>query len=152
MEDTLVTGGSNARCWWTFPWHLRCRGASWFLRLLILFWPFRLQLHDQVCGTCLSSFTWSWWCNWLPWCWLFSLQTWSWRTMWQKSNEDLETFAYVLCAATQDCAHKYVECLGYRPINIIRKTLENTTQLALTVLCFLMRWHIKAQFLWLNCL
>ena len=31
------------------------------------------------------------------------------------------------------------------------KTLENTTQLAMTTLQFPMQWHINAQFPWLNC-
>ena len=67
------------------------------------------------------------------------------------AREDFDSFAYVSCAATQDQAHKYVEYLGYQPIGIIRKTLENTTQLATTTLQFPMRWHIKAHFPWLNC-
>ena len=67
------------------------------------------------------------------------------------AHEDFDSFAYVSCATTQDQAHKYVEYLRYLLINIIRKTLENTTQLALTTLQFPMRQHIKAQFPWLNC-
>ena len=52
------------------------------------------------------------------------------------AHEDFDSFAYVSRAATQDRAHKYVEYLGYHPVNIIRKTLENTTQLATTTLQF----------------
>ena len=50
------------------------------------------------------------------------------------AHEDFNSFAYVSRAATQDQAHKYVEYLGYRPLDIIQKTLENTTQLAMTTL------------------
>ena len=43
------------------------------------------------------------------------------------ANEAFDTFAYVSHATTQDRAHRYIEYLGYRPIDIIQKTLENTT-------------------------
>ena len=52
------------------------------------------------------------------------------------AHEDFNSFAYVSCATKQDQANKYVEYLGYRPIDIIQKTLENTTQLATTTLWF----------------
>ena len=67
------------------------------------------------------------------------------------THEEFDSFAYVSHAATQDWAHKYIEYLGYWPIDIIQKTLENMTQLATTTLQFLMQWHIKAWFPWLNC-
>ena len=50
------------------------------------------------------------------------------------ANEAFDSFAYVSRATTQDRAHKYIAYLGYRPINIIQKTLENTMQLATTTL------------------
>lgn len=40
--------------------------------------------------------------------------------------------------------------LGYRPLEIIRKTLENTTQLARTIWKFPLRRHLKARFPFLN--
>ena len=67
------------------------------------------------------------------------------------AHEEFDSFAYVSHAATQDQAHKYIEYLGYHPINIIWKTLENMMQLATTMLQFPMRWHIKAHSPWLNC-
>jgi hypothetical protein len=48
-------------------------------------------------------------------------------------------------------AQQYVEYLGYRPVDIIQKTLENTSQLARTILRFPMQRHIKARFPWLHC-
>ena len=67
------------------------------------------------------------------------------------TNEEFNSFAYMSHAATQDQAHKYILYLRYRPIDIIRKTLENTMQLTMTTLHFPMRQHIKARFPWLNC-
>ena len=67
------------------------------------------------------------------------------------TNEEFNSFAYMSCATTQDQAHKYILYLRYCPINIIRKTLENTMQLTMTTLHFPMRQHIKAHFPWLNC-
>ena len=55
------------------------------------------------------------------------------------AHEEFDSFAYVSRATTQDQAHKYVEYLGYQPINIIQKTLENMTQLATTMLQFPMQ-------------
>jgi hypothetical protein len=66
-------------------------------------------------------------------------------------HETFDSFAYVSRAAIQDRAQQYVEYLGYRPVDIIRKTLENTSQLAHTILRFPMRRHIKARFPWLHC-
>ena len=63
----------------------------------------------------------------------------------------LESVAFASKAAIQDRAHQYVEYLGYRPVDIVRKTLENTSQLAQTILQFLMRRHVRARFPWLNC-
>ena len=40
--------------------------------------------------------------------------------------------------------------LGYRPLDIVRKTLENTTQLARTIWRFPLRKHLKARFPFLN--
>jgi hypothetical protein len=65
-------------------------------------------------------------------------------------QEEFDTFAYVSRAAIQDQAAKYVEYLGYRPIDIVRKTLEKTSQLATTILRFPMRRHIKSRFPHLN--
>ena len=69
----------------------------------------------------------------------------------QGAHADFDSFAYVSQAAVQDCTHKYVEYLEYRPVDIICKTLDNTTQLATTTLRFPMWQHIKARFPWLNC-
>jgi hypothetical protein len=66
-------------------------------------------------------------------------------------NEDFDSFAHVSRAAIQDQAERYVEYLGYRPVNIIQKTLENTTQLATMILRFPMQRHIKSLFPHLNC-
>jgi hypothetical protein len=66
-------------------------------------------------------------------------------------HETFDSFAYASRAAIQDRAQHYVEYLGYRPIEVIRKTLENTSQLASTILRFPMRRHIKARFPWLHC-
>jgi hypothetical protein len=41
-------------------------------------------------------------------------------------NEDFDTVAYASRAAIIDQAERYVEYLGYRPVNVIRKTLERT--------------------------
>jgi hypothetical protein len=49
-------------------------------------------------------------------------------------KEEFDTFAYASRVSIQDQAEKYVEYLGYRPVDIIRKTLENTSQLATTIL------------------
>lgn len=49
-------------------------------------------------------------------------------------HETFDSFAYVSRAAIVDRAKEYVEYLGYRPVIIIRKTLENTSQLAHTIL------------------
>jgi hypothetical protein len=65
-------------------------------------------------------------------------------------NEEFDTFAYASRAAINDQAERYVEYLGYRHVNIIRKTLEKTTQLATTVLHFPMRRHVKSRFPHLN--
>jgi hypothetical protein len=40
--------------------------------------------------------------------------------------------------------------LGYRPLDIVHKTLENTTQLACTIWRFPLRKHVKARFPFLN--
>ena len=56
----------------------------------------------------------------------------------QGAHEEFDSFAYVSHAATQDQAHKYVEYLKYQPVDIIQKMLENTTQLTMTTLHFLM--------------
>jgi hypothetical protein len=66
-------------------------------------------------------------------------------------TEVFDSFAYASRAAIQDQSQHYVEYLGYRPVDIIRKTLENTSQLAHTILRFPMRRHVKARFPWLNC-
>jgi hypothetical protein len=66
-------------------------------------------------------------------------------------HEVFDSFAYVSHAAIQDRAQPYVEYLAYRPVNIIHKTLENTSQLARTILWFPMWRHIKACFPWLHC-
>jgi hypothetical protein len=65
-------------------------------------------------------------------------------------HEEFDTFVYASRAAIQDQAERYVEYLGYRPINVIRKTLERTSQLATTILQFPMRRHIKSRFPHLN--
>jgi hypothetical protein len=65
-------------------------------------------------------------------------------------HEEFDTFAFGSCAAIQDQAEWYVDYLGYRPIDVIRKTLERTSQLATTILQFLMRRHIKSRFPHLN--
>jgi hypothetical protein len=66
-------------------------------------------------------------------------------------HDTFDSVAFASKAATQDRAHKYVEYLGYRPVDIVRKTLENTSQLAKTILQFPMRRHMRARFPWLNC-
>jgi hypothetical protein len=66
-------------------------------------------------------------------------------------HEVFDSFAYVLHAAIQDQAQQYVEYLGYRPVDMIQKTLENTSQMAHKSLHFPMCLHIKARFPWLNC-
>jgi hypothetical protein len=65
-------------------------------------------------------------------------------------NEEFDTFAYASRAAINDQAERYVEYLGYRLVNIVRKTLEKTTQLATTILRFPMRRHVKSGFPHLN--
>jgi hypothetical protein len=67
------------------------------------------------------------------------------------NDTGLESIAFASKATIQDRAHQYVEYLGYRPVDIVRKTLENTSQLAKTILQFPMRRHVKARFPWLNC-
>jgi hypothetical protein len=76
------------------------------------------------------------------------------------ANNELETFdveatldslAFVSRAEIWECAQQYVEYLGYRPVDIVQKTLENTTQLAMTILGFPMCRHVRARFPWLNC-
>jgi hypothetical protein len=66
-------------------------------------------------------------------------------------HEVFDSFAYVSHAAIQDRVQEYVEYLGYRLVDIICKTLENTSQLACTILHFPMWHHIKAHFSWLHC-
>jgi hypothetical protein len=51
-------------------------------------------------------------------------------------HEEFDTFAYASCAAIQDQAEWYVEYLRYHPVDIVRKTLERTSQLATTILRF----------------
>jgi hypothetical protein len=65
-------------------------------------------------------------------------------------HEEFDTFAYASRVSIQEQAHRYVDYLGYRPVNVIRKTLENTTQLATTILTFPMRRHVKSCFPHLN--
>jgi hypothetical protein len=65
--------------------------------------------------------------------------------------QDFDSFAFASRAKIWECAQKYVKYLGYHPVDIIRKTLENTTQLATTILEFPMHRHIRAKFPWLNC-
>jgi hypothetical protein len=65
-------------------------------------------------------------------------------------HEEFDTFAYASCAAIQDQAEQYVEYLGYRPIDVVSKTLERTSQLATTILQFPMQRHIKSRFPHLN--
>jgi hypothetical protein len=65
-------------------------------------------------------------------------------------HEEFDTFAYASCAAIQDQAEQYVEYVGYRPIDIVRKTLDRTSQLATTILQFPMQCHIKSRFPQLN--
>jgi hypothetical protein len=67
------------------------------------------------------------------------------------NNNVFDSLTYISRAAIIDRAKDYVEYLGYRPVNIIRKTLENTSQLAHAILQFPMRRHVKARFPWLNC-
>jgi hypothetical protein len=50
--------------------------------------------------------------------------------------DTFESFAFASKAAIQDRAHQYIEYLGYRPVDIVRKTLENTSQLAKMILQF----------------
>lgn len=64
----------------------------------------------------------------------------------QGDNKEFDSFAYASRVALQDCARQYIEYLGYHPIDIIRKTLERTTQFGKTILHFLMRRHVKARF------
>jgi hypothetical protein len=67
-------------------------------------------------------------------------------------HEVFDSFAYVSGTAIQDRAQQYVEySLGYHLVDIICKTLENTSQLARTILCISMQHHIKARFPWLYC-
>jgi hypothetical protein len=40
--------------------------------------------------------------------------------------------------------------LAYRPLDVVKKTLENTTQLAKMIVRFPMRRHIKSRFKWAN--
>ena len=53
--------------------------------------------------------------------------------------DTLDSIAFASKTTIQDHAHQYVEYLGYRPVNIVCKTLENTSQLAKTILQFPMR-------------
>jgi hypothetical protein len=61
-------------------------------------------------------------------------------------HEVFDSFAYVSHAAIQDRVQQYVKYLGYHLVDIIHKTLENTSQMACTILRFPMRHHIKASF------
>ena len=72
-------------------------------------------------------------------------------TIAQQCLEGIDSHAFASRTAIQDRAKHCIEYLGYRPLNIVRKTLENTTQLATTILEFPMRRHIRARFPWLNC-
>lgn len=49
-------------------------------------------------------------------------------------HEIIDSFVYASQAAIQDQAQIYVKYLGYRPVDVIRKTLENTSQLAQMIL------------------
>ena len=60
-------------------------------------------------------------------------------TLDEDHSEELDSVALASRAAIQDRARKYVEYLGYHPVDIVWKTLENTTQLATTTLQFPMR-------------
>jgi hypothetical protein len=55
----------------------------------------------------------------------------------QRDHEEFNTFAYAYPAAIQDQAQKHVEYLGYLSVNIVRKTMEKTSQLATTIFRFL---------------
>jgi hypothetical protein len=59
-------------------------------------------------------------------------------------EEELYLSAYAAHHAIQDHAERYAEYLGNHPINIIYKTLENTTQLATAILHFPLRCYIKS--------
>ena len=48
-------------------------------------------------------------------------------------NEEFATFACISCTLMQDQAEPYVEYLGYCLVHFIQKTLEKTTQLAMTI-------------------
>lgn len=48
--------------------------------------------------------------------------------------QDFDSLAFASRAAIQECAQKYIKYLGYCPVDIIRKTLENSTQLATSIL------------------
>ena len=66
-------------------------------------------------------------------------------------NEPFDTYAYgVRTAVTLQDAAKVQSYLGYRPLEVCRKTLENTTQLAALSTWGNMKQHLKSLYPWAN--
>lgn len=66
-------------------------------------------------------------------------------------NEPFDTFAYGMrTAATLPNAERLQPFLGYRPLEVIRRTLENTTQLGATVNYHNLKAHLKSLLPWAN--
>ena len=65
-------------------------------------------------------------------------------------NETFDAFAYASRASAQFDLQETSKFLGYRPVEVIQKTLEATTQLAKTYLRFPMRRHVQSRFPQLN--
>ena len=66
------------------------------------------------------------------------------------NNEPFDAFTYASRASTQFDLQETSKFLGYHPLEVVRKTLEATTQLAKTYLRFPMRCHVQARFPQLN--
>ena len=66
-------------------------------------------------------------------------------------NEPFDTFAYAVRVSEKvEDLRKLQPYLGYRPIEVIRKTLQNTTQLAMNVVKYPMKRHFKSLGEYLN--
>ena len=69
-------------------------------------------------------------------------------------NVSFDAYGYVnatFTKATNKDAAKYQPYLGWRPLEVVRQTLENTTQMARTHQRENMRGHTQALFPFLNC-
>jgi hypothetical protein len=66
-------------------------------------------------------------------------------------NEPFDTYAFGLrTAATLQNAKKLQPFLGYRPLEVIRRTIETTTQLGATVNYHNLKAHLKSLMPWAN--